>query len=170
MDIITTGGWLGKQNYYTEFVCNGGESVYVCPGKFSAFDILVKYKQNGSRPRTPKHIHWVVDVLLKKQMDESNTKILLEHLTHIWNRVSPIKNQAQRENIIPKYSKYPKECAALDGIGFYSVEFIVLLAELLAMQEKTNNPQAYMFGRVLDTIQHSDDIFAIISAAGYRGR
>ena len=38
--------------------------LYVFPGKLSQFDILIKYKKDGSRIRTPKHIHWAVDMLI----------------------------------------------------------------------------------------------------------
>ena len=32
-------------------------------------DILIKYQEYGKRIRTPKHIHWVIDVLIKKGQD-----------------------------------------------------------------------------------------------------
>ena len=30
-------------------------------------DILIRYQENGKRLRTPKHIHWVIDMLIKKE-------------------------------------------------------------------------------------------------------
>ena len=36
-------------------------------------DILIKYKEDGKRVRTPKHIHWVIDVLIKKEHDILST-------------------------------------------------------------------------------------------------
>ncbi|MEE0264187.1 MAG: class I tRNA ligase family protein, partial [Acutalibacteraceae bacterium] len=35
--------------------------IYVFQGNLSQFDIVIKYKKDGKRIRTPKHIHWVVD-------------------------------------------------------------------------------------------------------------
>ena len=44
--------------------------IYVFQGNLSQFDIVIKYKKDGTRIRTPKHIHWVVDVLMKMQGNE----------------------------------------------------------------------------------------------------
>ena len=41
--------------------------IYVFQGSLSQFDIVIKYRKDGTRIRTPKHIHWVVDVLMKIQ-------------------------------------------------------------------------------------------------------
>src|SRR3989344_2077920 len=30
-------------------------------------DILIKYQEQGKRLRTPKHIHWVIDLLIKME-------------------------------------------------------------------------------------------------------
>lgn len=48
--------------------------IYVFQGDLSQFDIVIKYKKDGKRIRTPKHIHWVVDVLMKIQGNEDLTK------------------------------------------------------------------------------------------------
>ena len=40
--------------------------IYVFQGILSQFDIVIKYKKDGTRIRTPKHIHWVVDILMKR--------------------------------------------------------------------------------------------------------
>ena len=42
-------------------------TIFVFEGKLSQFDILVRYKKGTLRIRTPKHIHWVVDILMKMQ-------------------------------------------------------------------------------------------------------
>ena len=39
--------------------------LYVFQGTLSTFDIFLKYKKGNLRIRTPKHIHWAVDVLVK---------------------------------------------------------------------------------------------------------
>ena len=51
--------------------------IYVFQGALSQFDIVIKYKKDGMRIRTPKHIHWVVDI--HKTVFGSYSK-LLEHL------------------------------------------------------------------------------------------
>ncbi len=55
--------------------------------------------------------------------------------------------------------------------GEYDVEFLYVLMELLAVQEKTNRADAYMFGSIIEQLLEVDrDIFKIVSTAGFRGR
>ena len=55
--------------------------------------------------------------------------------------------------------------------GEYSVKFLILLAKLLMVQEKTNRPDAYMFKRVLDGLREGRDLFRLLSTATMgRGR
>lgn len=43
--------------------------------------------------------------------------------------------------------------------------------KLLAVQEKTNRADAYMFGNIIEELLNTDrDIFKIISTAGFGGR
>ena len=48
--------------------------IFVFQGTLSQFDIVIKYKKDGKRIRTPKHIHWVVDILMKMQGNEACAK------------------------------------------------------------------------------------------------
>ena len=67
-------------NQNVSMICNGQEPLCVIPingtyilgiykGTLSDFDILLRYRQKEgerwSRIRTPKHIHWAVDMLIK---------------------------------------------------------------------------------------------------------
>ena len=52
--------------------------------------------------------------------------------------------------------------------GEYSIKFLILLAKLLMIQEKTNCSKAYMFKDVLEGIKNQSDIFSIISKATHR--
>ena len=38
-------------------------TIFVFQGKISENDIIIKYLEEGKRVRTPKHIHWAVDLL-----------------------------------------------------------------------------------------------------------
>lgn len=59
----------------------------------------------------------------------------------------------------------------LNAFGEYDVEFLYVLMELLAVQEKTNCADAYMFGKIIEELLEADrDIFKIISTAGFGGR
>ena len=149
--------------------------IYVFQGTLSQFDIVIKYKKDGKRIRTPKHIHWVVDILMKMQGNETLTKQYLETIQSCWNTCVPLTNNdyntlkvlietGEEEIDIEKYFN-------LNTFGEYDVEFLYVLMELLAVQKKTNRDDAYMFGKIIEELLEADrDIFKIISTAGFGGR
>jgi len=149
--------------------------IYVFPGNLSQFDIVIKYKKDGKRIRTPKHIHWVVDILMKMQGNEELTKKYLLAIQNCWNTSVPLSNNdfetlktliknGEKDIEIERYFD-------LNPFGEYDVEFLYVLMELLAVQEKTNRADAYMFGEIIEELLETDrDIFKIISTAGFGGR
>ena len=149
--------------------------IYVFQGTLSRFDIVIKYKKDGTRIRTPKHIHWVVDILMKMQGNEILTKNYLQAIQDCWNSCVPLTNNdydtlkvliENGENDIDIEQYFP-----LNDFGEYDVEFLYVLMELLAVQEKTNRTDAYMFGKIIEELLETDrDIFKIISTAGFGGR
>ncbi len=164
----------GTQKAIIEFVF-ADYIIYVFQGTLSQFDIVIKYKKSGKRIRTPKHIHWVVDVLMKMQGNERLTKQYLEAIRICWNTCAPLANNdfdtlkslienGEKEMAIERYF-------ALNEFGEYDVEFLYVLMELLAVQEKTNRADAYMFGKIIEELLDTErDIFSILSRADYRGR
>lgn len=149
--------------------------IFVFQGNLSQFDIVIKYKKDGKRIRTPKHIHWVVDILMKMQGNEEVTKKYLFAIQNCWNSCVPLSNNdfetlkalienGEKDIEIEKYFD-------LNPFGEYDVEFLYVLMELLAVQEKTNREDAYMFGKIIEELFEADrDIFKIISTAGFGGR
>ena len=154
---------------------NGSYMIGIYQGSLSPYDILIKYRQfeNGkwSRIRTPKHIHWAVDIMIKHYCDPKSTDNLLDFMIKLWDKTCPIKNEKERNNLLNanlllqdvnnEASKYPK----LAKQGEYSVKFLILLAKLLMIQEKTNREDAYMFRQLLEQLKEHKDIFQIISTA-----
>lgn len=149
--------------------------IYVFQGALSQFDILLKYRKDGKRIRTPKHIHWVVDILMKMQGNETLTKRYLQAIQSCWNACAPLSGNdfdtlkalienGENEIDIDRFFD-------LNAFGEYDVEFLYVLMELLAVQEKTNRADAYMFGKIIEELLEADrDIFKIISTAGFGGR
>lgn len=149
--------------------------IYVFQGNLSQFDIVIKYKKDGKRIRTPKHIHWVVDILMKMQGDEELTKKYLLAIQNCWNTCVPLSNNdfETLKNLIENGEKdiEIEQYFNLNAFGEYDVEFLYVLMELLAVQEKTNRADAYMFGKIIEELLEADrDIFKIISTAGFGGR
>jgi len=61
------------------------------------------------------------------------------------------------------------EFEELNSYGEYSVEFIVVVTELIMIQEKTNYPTGTMNVKVFERFRDKhDDIFSVVSAATFR--
>ena len=128
-----------------------GYKLYVFPGELSENDIRIMYSEEGKRLRTPKHIHWTVDLLLKMQQENSLTKDFIKTLKDEWNKSKPLSTNNEQTLVT-------------------FIEFLTVLMTLLMTQEKTNNKDAYMFGRILDALLEDDlDIFSIMMTAGFGG-
>ncbi len=155
--------------------------VGVYQGSISEYDILIKYRQKEkggkwSRIRTPKHIHWAVDLLIKMHRDRAKIKNFLDFLIEIWNQTFPIKSEDEREkildikNLLDAHKEKIVEYRDISNFGEYRIEFLILLAKLLMIQEKTNMEDAYMFKKLLEALKKGDDIFSIVSIATHSGR
>jgi hypothetical protein len=164
----------------SSFPVNGEFILGVYQGSLSPYDILIKYRQkeNGrwSRQRTPQHIHWAVDVLIKHYLSKRQTNSLLDHLLEVWEQTSPITSEEQRdslldtERLLAEVNEEASAYSRLAGKGEYSVKFLILLAKLLMVQEKTNMDGAYMFRELLEKLRSHSNIFGVIAAASYNGR
>ena len=79
---------------------NGRFILAVYQGSISQYDILIKYRQKEndkwSSIRTPKHIHWAVDMLIKMHEDRETTKRFLEFLMQLWNKIQPVRTDDER--------------------------------------------------------------------------
>ena len=173
-------------------VCKGQEPLAIVPvngsyilgiykGTLSDYDILLKYRQkegdNWSRIRTPKHIHWAVDILIKMYQDKEKTQSFLNMLIDMWDNTKPIKSISDRNqklNIDFLLKDFEENCAeylTLNNDGEYSIKFLIVLAKLLMLQEKTNREDAYMFKHLLETLKSCDgSIWKMVSTATFRGR
>lgn len=157
------------------FQVNGSTIIAVYKGSLSPLDILIKYKQklkNGkwSSLRTPKHIHWTVDILMKMQTYEELTKEFLEFFINIWENTVPLQSERERqsldlETMLNMNKAEIERFQELSKKGEYSVKFLILLARLLMLQEKTNRSDAYMFKIVLDGLREGEDLFRILATA-----
>ena len=159
----------------TQFSVNDHFIIGVYQGALSDFDMIIKYRQliNGkwTRARTPKHIHWAVDILIKQNEKPEETNKFIDFLIKYWDSVQPIESSEERnkllniENLKAEANNEAKNYKALANSGEYSIKFLLLLAKLLMYQEKTNNPDAYMFKNLLQQLKNCPDIFEVVSTA-----
>ncbi len=162
------------------FQVNDSIIMAIYPGSLSPLDILIKYRQKlssgkWSAIRTPKHIHWTVDILMKMQTYKELTQQFLDYFIDVWNKTEPLKSEDERQSLdcksILDFSEVELDkIKELSTKGEYSVKFLILLAKLLMIQEKTNRADAYMFNNVLQGLRKGNDLFSILSSATLRSR
>ncbi|MBX2931031.1 MAG: hypothetical protein KF781_03665 [Chitinophagaceae bacterium] len=156
----------------------------VYQGSLSKYDLLLRYRQKDtssksgwSRIRTPKHIHWAVDAIIKMHHNNKETKKFLSFLIDLWNKhIFPLKTEKERDLLLDvdklkneantEAKKYPK----LADKGEYSIKFLYLIAKLLMVQEKINLSTAYMFKNLLESLKSHKDIYKIVSIATHNRR
>jgi hypothetical protein len=102
----------------------------------SALDFVVRFREPGKQWRTPKHIHLIVELYVKEAYDKELTHRLRDHLLQVFEAVHPI------DSYPPKLQFFKPEHAllfqSLDAVGEMSVEFLLVVSELIFIQEKTN--------------------------------
>ncbi len=167
-----------KSSPLLSFPVGNDYMIEVYQGSLSPFDIIVKYKQmekrRWSRLRTPKHIHWAVDIIIKQHMLPTVTQLFIDELIVLWNQTNPMISIVERnqflnaQSLLQSANAIARKYQNLNGKGEYSVDFLCILAILLMRQEKTNNPNAYMFKKLLEALKAKDDIFKIVSVATHR--
>ena len=132
-------------------------------------DILIKYQETGKRLRTPKHIHWVIDLLIKKEHNKELTLNFMKYLREMYDKVEAFKSKQDRANFILKETSKEKlkPFEELNKYGEYKIEFIGHLIELIIKMEKNTPPEkpARVFKELMDAMIQEKEIFVIVSKA-----
>lgn len=163
-----------KLNAFKEFRLKNGTVIGVFQGSYGDnpdLDVIIKYQEKGKRVRTPKHIHWAIDLLIKKEHEPELTKEFVKYLIGIWGKIEPFKSKEDQQRCKLKFTtpENLKKFGPLNAYGEYPVEFIGCIIELMMLEEKTGNHEAFMFKSVLDAIYNDEEIYKIVSAASFRG-
>ena len=132
-------------------------------------DILIKYQEQGKRLRTPKHIHWVIDLLIKKEHNKKLTLDFMKYLREMYDRVEGFRSAEERSSFEFKETTTAKlrPFEELNKYGEYKVEFIGHLIELMIKMEKNQPPEkpARVFKELIDALIQEKEIFVIVSKA-----
>ncbi|MCX8082358.1 MAG: hypothetical protein N3D17_03020 [bacterium] len=115
--------------------------IEVYPGKKpeSPHDFIVRFKEPNKRRRTPAHIHLIVEMYVKYAYNPHLTLKLKEHIITMLNSVKPVdKFPPTLQFFKPDHVELFKD---LDRVGEFTVEFLLVVTELMAIQEKTNYPE-----------------------------
>jgi len=108
--------------------------------------------------------------------DRTKTQSFLDFLLGVWERTSPVRSREQQQDVLSVDALFQdsqrliSEYEALSSKGEYSIKFLILLAKLLMIQEKTNLETAYMFKKLLEALRGKGNIFSVVSRASQTGR
>lgn len=166
-----------KVQAFKEFHLQDGSVIGVFQGykgKNPDLDIVVKYKDKFTKTvvRTPKHIHWVIDLLIKKEHNKPLTLEFINYFLTMYDQIQPFRTKAEQQKCELKFTRHEKlkRFDELNKYGEHSIEFIGHVIELLSIEEKTGFEGAFMFKRVLQALKDEKDIFSIVSTATHNGR
>ena len=131
----------------------------------SAYDFVVKYREPGKRWRTPKHVHLIVELYVKEAYNKTLTHQLRNHLLNVFEQVQPI-------TVYPPSLQYfqpdhATQFQALDTVGEMTVEFLLVVSELIFIQEKTNYPTGSLTYKLYQSSGEKDR-FSVIHMATHR--
>jgi hypothetical protein len=145
-----------------------GVEIFVEKGKKpqSPYDFKVRYKEPSQRERTPKHIHWIIDLYIKRENDRDLTNQLIDHLIDMTGKLKPATAYPPRLQIYKE--EHHSRFAPLNNWGEYSVEFLLVTIELIMIQEKTNYPCGTINLELLKSFRREDPIFQVVSRATFR--
>src|SRR3989338_8350468 len=73
-----------------------GTTIYVYEGTLSDNDLLIKFRDKriaGTQERQPSHIHWAVDLLIKKDNQPELTNSFLKAMLERWYQIKSLDNR-----------------------------------------------------------------------------
>lgn len=113
----------------------------VYPGRKpeSPHDFIVKFREPNKRERTPAHVHLIVEMYVKHAHNPSLTLKLKEHILTMLSQIKPVNSFPPNLQFFkPEHVEQFKD---LDKVGEFTIEFLLVVTELMAIQEKTNYPE-----------------------------
>lgn len=135
-----------------------GITIFVKRGYHSQFDFIVQYQLPGHKLRTPKLAHLATDLLIKRSSDENLTRQFLDYLaTNVLPKLGAAVTFPPRLQIF--HASQERQFRKIDIYGEYSVEFIMVVSELLGIQEKTNYPKGELVLNLFQGLRDGADIF-----------
>ena len=151
---------------YLMYKTRGGVEIFVKPGEKSKYDFSVCYREPGKHIRTPKHIHLIIDLYMKKAFDKKLTLELVKEFLDTLSRLRVC------DKFPPSFQEFSpqnlKHFEKLNDAGDYSVEFLSAIFDLIMIQEKTNYPNGTINRKLFEAFLNEKDIFSVVSAATFR--
>tara|TARA_R110002012_G_scaffold247368_4_gene423059 strand:- start:2 stop:532 length:531 start_codon:yes stop_codon:yes gene_type:complete len=138
-------------------------------GENPDLDFIVKYKEPNKRLRTPSHTHWIVDLVIKGEINPELTLSFVNSLINIYDEISPFTSTIERDTYKLIYTdSLLNDYKDLNSNGAFSVELICVLVELFSKCEKQTTG-AFMFRSMLDLtkeyLEGKKDYYQIIGTS-----
>jgi len=136
----------------------------VYPGRKpeSPYDFIVKFREPNKRERTPAHVHLIVEMYVKHAHNPLLTLKLKDHILEMLRQIKPVNSFPPAIQFFkPEHIEQFKD---LDNVGEFSVEFLLVTTELMAIQEKTNYPKGSLTESLYEDFG-TKDRFSVIQKA-----
>lgn len=153
-------------------------SLSITKGKLSSYDIKVNYKDldDSDFRKTPKHIHWIFDIMIKKEHKPEEIKEFVNFLQVKWNDLSSSQCSSELrslhnwsktiEDLFEDIKEDISSFNEFDNFWYFPKDFLALFWYLMILQEKNNRSDAYMFKNMLEWIMKDEyNPYKIISIA-----
>jgi hypothetical protein len=140
-------------------------------GERPDLDFIVKYKEEGKRLRTPSHTHWIVDLLVKAEVNKSILLNYVNDMIELYDNTVPFKSVEERNNyILTQPTLMTSRYSLLQGHGYYSMGTLTAFIELFSKCEKQATG-AFMFRGLLTLIkEYCEDTKDFYQIVGYSKR
>lgn len=140
-------------------------------GERPDLDFIVKYKEEGKRLRTPSHTHWIVDLLVKAEVNKPILLNYVNDMIELYDNTVPFNSDEERNNYtLRQPTLMSSRYRVLQGHGYYSIETLTSFIELFSICEKQSTG-AFMFRGLLALIKEycegTKDFYQIV---GYSKR
>ena len=122
-------------------------------GERPDLDFIVKYKEEGKRLRTPSHTHWIVDLLVKAEVNKPVLLNYINDMIQMYDETTPFKSVQERNDYDLQYPvMMALKYSELQGHGYYSIKTLTSFIELFSKCEKQSTG-AFMFRGLLTLVK-----------------
>lgn len=161
------------------------DTLFLCITKWnlSNYDIKVNYKDLNDSDfwKTPKHIHWIFDIMIKKEHKPEEVKLFMNFLLNKWNNLNSefcsselIKLHNREKTLESLFNDIQNDISTFtesNDYWYFPNDFLILFWYLMVLQEKNNRNDAYMFKNMLEWVINDEyNPYKIISIATWKYR
>ena len=140
-------------------------------GSRPEMDFIVKYKEEGKRLRTPSHTHWIVDLLIKSELDKEVLSYYIRDLLIMYDEMKPFETLEERsEYILLNPSIMDIKYSMFNSRGCYSISTLTSFIELFSKCEKQSDGAFMCRGLLVLIEEYCKGIKDYYQVVGYSKR